>query len=132
MSQLFLYLLHYDLSNTAAKELRAILQERIRDTFESGQPISKVAEETLNLLNALFKGIEDFRFSNGTSGASNGASSGAIHTSMDSQGTSSGGSGTVADEAFEEDTSVGGDTMKDAAINLMSPLSELMREEPEI
>lgn len=120
-----MYKLHDDLSNTAAKELRAILQERIRDTFESGQPISKVAEETLDLLNALFKGIEEFRFSNGTSGASNGASSGGNHASMDSQGTSSGGSGTGADKTFEMD-----DTMKDSAIRLMPALSELMREEP--
>lgn len=120
-----MYLLHYDLSNTAAKELKAILQERIRDSFESGQPISEVAKETMDLLNALHKGIKDFSYSNGTSGVKNGASSGTNHTSMDSQGTSSGGSGPEADEAFEMD-----DTMKDSAIRLMPALSELMREEP--
>lgn len=126
-----MYLLHHDLSNTAAKELKTILQERIRDSFESGQPISKVAEETMDLLNALYKGIKDFSYSNGTSGASNGASPGANHTSTNSQGTSSGEHETGADEAFEEDKSVGGDTMEDSAIKIMPALSELMREEPE-
>ena len=126
-----MYLLHYDLSNTAAKELKAILQERIRDSFESGQPISDVATETMDLLNALYKGIKDFSFSNGTSGASNGAYSGANGSSMGSQGTSSDGSETVAGQSFEEDKSVGGDTMEDSAIKIMPALSELMREEPE-
>jgi len=85
-----MYQLHSQLSNTAAQELKAILQERIRDSFESGKPISEVAEETLKLLNALYKGIGDFTFSNGTSAATNVASPGAGGTSTDTRGTSSG------------------------------------------
>ncbi len=85
-----MYQLHSQLSNTAAQELKAILQERIRDTFESGKPISEVAEETLKLLNVLYKGIGDFTFSNGTSAAMDGASPAASGTGPDTRGTSSG------------------------------------------
>lgn len=88
-----MYQLHSQLSNTAAQELKAILQERIRDAFESGKPVGEVAEETLELLNALFKGIEDFTFSNGTSIAMNGASPGAGGTGTDTRGTPSDGGG---------------------------------------
>ncbi len=38
---------------------------------------------------------------------------------------------TGAGQPFEEDKSVGGDTMEDSAIRMMPALSELMREEPE-
>jgi hypothetical protein len=50
---------------------------------------------------------------------------------MGSQGTSSGAGRTVAGQSFEEDKSVGGDTMEDSAIKIMPALIELMREEPE-
>lgn len=69
-----MYVQHSQISNTAANELKAILQERIRDAFESGQPIDKVAEETLNLLYILYKWIENFSYSNGAYNARNGAS----------------------------------------------------------
>ena len=119
-----MYQLHSQLSNTAAQELKAILQERIRDTFESGKPISEVAEETLKLLNVLYKGIGDFTFSNGTSAAMDGASPDAGGTGTDTRGTSSGAgrynsgastttpspSGTVPgmmSRSFEADTTIG-------------------------
>ena len=82
-----MYQLHSQLSNTAAQELKAILQERIRDAFESGKPVGEVAEETLELLNALFKGIEDFTFSNGTSASVNGTSPDADTISSDEDTT---------------------------------------------
>ncbi len=82
-----MYQLHSQLSNTAAQELKAILQERIRDAFESGKPVSKVAEETLKLLNALFEGIEDFTFSNGSSTSANGTSPDAHTISSDEDTT---------------------------------------------
>ena len=123
-----MYQLHDQLSTTAANELKVILQERIRDAFESGETIDKVAKETMDLLNALYKGIENFSYSNGAFDAKNGASSGANGTSL---GASSKANGTSPDTSFEKDTSVGGDTMKDSAINIMPAINELMRKEPE-
>jgi hypothetical protein len=126
-----MYFLHRQLSNTAAIELRAILQERIRDAFESGQPIDQVAKETLDLLNALYKGIENFSYSNGAFDAQNGASSGVNGNSTGTQGGSSKTNGNVRGTSFEKNTSVEGDTMKDPAINIMPAINELMKKEPE-
>jgi hypothetical protein len=129
-----MYLLHRQLSSTAAIELRAILQERIRDAFESGQPIDQVAKETLDLLNALFKGIENFSYSNGTSDAKNGASSEANGANPGMRGTSSGGNGPVpdtGDASFEEDTTILAGTMKGSADGDMPTITELKRKAPE-
>lgn len=63
--------LHYQLRTAAAQELKEILKERIRDTFDRGKPIDSVAEESLKLLDAfqksLYKGYIDATTSNGHS-----------------------------------------------------------------
>lgn len=126
-----MYQLHYQLSTTAANELKMILQERIRDTFESGETIDNVAKETMDLLNALYKGIENFSYSNGAFEAKNGYSFGADETTPGTQGASSKANGTSSGTSFEQNTSFGEDTMEDSAINMMPAINELMRKEPE-
>ncbi len=126
-----MYQLHHLLSTTAANELKAILQERIRDAFESGETIDKVARETMDLLNALYKGIENFSYSNGAFDAKNGASSAANGTSTGTHDASSKVDGTEPGMSFEMNTSVGRDTMEDPAINIMPAINKLMRKEPE-
>ncbi len=49
--------LHYQLRTAAAQELKEILRERIRDTFDRGRPIDDVAEESLKLLNAFHESL---------------------------------------------------------------------------
>jgi hypothetical protein len=122
-----MYLLHHQLSTTAANELKVILQERIRDAFESGEKIDKVAKETMDLLNALYKGIENFSYSKGAFNAMNGASSAANGTSTGTQGGSSKEDVTARSTSFENDTGLGGDTMEDSAINIMPDINELMK-----
>ncbi len=56
-----MYILHQQLSSTAAYELKTILQERIRDAFESGEHRQGYRDN--DLLNALYKGIEKFSYS---------------------------------------------------------------------
>lgn len=136
-----MYQLHYQLSTTAANELKTILQERIRDTFESGQPIDEVAKETMGLLNALYKGIENFSYSNGTfdlkNGSftggngtmpvTNGASAGGNGTGAGTQGATSGGNGTVSDTSLQEDMSAVGDKVTEPVINIMPAINELKK-----
>ncbi len=70
--------LHYQLRVAAAQELKEILRERIRDTFDRGKPIGEVAEESLKLLTAfhesLYRGYVFSTFSNGQNSNTNGAS----------------------------------------------------------
>jgi len=70
--------LHYQLRVAAAQELKEILRERIRDTFDRGKSIDDVAEESLKLLTAfhesLHRGYVFSTFSNGQSGNTNDAS----------------------------------------------------------
>jgi hypothetical protein len=142
-----LYQLHNQLSTTAANELKTILQERIRDTFESGQPIDDVAKETMSLLNALYEGIRNFSYSNGAFHAKNGASSGANGSSTGAHGGSYGGNGTgsggqgnpsggngtgtrTGSVLNEEDTTILAGTMTGSANDNMPPLDDLKRNAP--
>ncbi len=75
-----IYELHYQLRNAAAQELKEILRERIRDTFDRGRPIDDVAEESLKLLNAfhesLHRGYVDSTLARGQSSSTDDTSSG--------------------------------------------------------
>jgi hypothetical protein len=126
-----IYQLHELLSDSAANELKAILQERIRDAFESGETIDKVAKETIDLLNTLYKGIENFSYLNGAHEVKNGASSGTNGGSTRTQASSSKGEGSAPNMSFEMDTDAEGDTMKDPAINIMPAIHELRRKDPD-
>jgi hypothetical protein len=70
--------LHYQLRMAAAQELKEILRERIRDTFDRGKPIDDVADESMKLLNAfhdsLRRGYVFSTLSNGSSASVNGTS----------------------------------------------------------
>src|SRR5258708_1424352 len=83
--------LHYQLRVAAAQELKEILRERIRDTFDRGKPIDDVAEESLKLLNAfhdsLRRGYVFSTLSNGSSTSANGTSSDANTISSDEDTT---------------------------------------------
>jgi hypothetical protein len=125
-----MYQLHNQLSTTAANELKVILQERIRDSFESNEPIERVAEETLNLLNTLYKGIENFSYLNGNKDAKKGSSTGTNGTSQGKQGTSTGGNGTVPGTngtSNEEDTTILVGTMIGSEDDDMPPIAVLKR-----
>jgi hypothetical protein len=111
-----MYLLHRQLSSTAAVELKAILQERIRDAFESGQPIDKVAKDTLDLLNALYKGIEDFSFAKGIKNNQNGAFPGENGTSAFKNG-----------DQFEGATTILAGKVAGNADDDMPPIDELTK-----
>jgi hypothetical protein len=75
-----IYDLHYQLRVAAAQELKEILRERIRDTFDRGKPIDDVAEESLKLLNAFHESLHrsyvDSTLANGHSSSTNDTSSG--------------------------------------------------------
>jgi hypothetical protein len=111
-----MYLLHRQLSSTAAVELKAILQERIRDAFESGQSIDKVAKDTLDLLNALYKGIEDFSFAKGIKNNQNGAFPGENGTSAFKNG-----------DQFEGATTILAGKVTGNADDDMPPIDELKK-----
>jgi hypothetical protein len=70
--------LHYQLRMAAAQELKEILRERIRDTFDRGKPIDDVADESMKLLNAFHDSLRrGYVFStllNGSSASVNGTS----------------------------------------------------------
>ncbi len=64
----------------AAEEVTAILQERIRDTFETGKQVDEVAEDSLKLLNAFHEGLQrgrvvDSTLSSGSNTSTNSTSS---------------------------------------------------------
>src|SRR5260370_31343681 len=83
--------LHYQLRVAAAQELKEILRERIRDTYDRGKPIDGVAEESLKLLNAfdesLHRGYVFSTSSNGSSTSANGTSPDAHTISRDEDTT---------------------------------------------
>jgi len=70
--------LHYQLRVAAAQELKEILRERIRDTYDRGKPIDDVADESMKLLNAFHDSLRrGYVFSpllNGSSASVNGTS----------------------------------------------------------
>lgn len=72
--------LHYQLRNAAAQELKEILRERIRDTYDRGRPIDDVAIESLKLLNAfhksLYRGYVDSTLASDHNSNTDGTSSG--------------------------------------------------------
>src|SRR6266851_4444472 len=83
--------LHYQLRVAAAQELKEILRERIRDTYDRGKPIDEVAEESLKLLTAfnesLHRGYVFSTSSNGSSISANGTSHDANTISSDEDTT---------------------------------------------
>jgi len=83
--------LHYQLRVAAAQELKEILRERIRDTYDRGKPIDAVAEESLKLLTAfhesLHRGYVFSTSSNGSSTSANGISHDADTISSDEDTT---------------------------------------------
>jgi DNA segregation ATPase FtsK/SpoIIIE-like protein len=83
--------LHYQLRVAAAQELKEILRERIRDTFDRGKPIDDVADESMKLLNAFHDSLRrGYVFStllNGSSTSANGISPAADTISSDEDTT---------------------------------------------
>jgi hypothetical protein len=124
-----MYQLHQQVSVTATNELKAILQERIRDAFESDQPIVDVAEETLDLLKKLYKGIENFSYPNGIKDSKNGASPGGNGTGK-GKGSSSNTNGATPSKnggSSEEDTTILATTIPDSTDGDMPIIDDLQK-----
>ena len=116
MTRQHIFELHYQLRNAAAQELKEILRERIRDTFDRGRPIDDVAEESLKLLNAFHESLHR----------------GSVIDSTLSSGSSTSGNGTSPDAdtiSSDEDTTIERDLNTDPSIFSPPNLKDLSRTE---